>query len=123
MRISDWSSDVCSSDLRALYVLRRVVPVGLMDHQAVCHGPFQHGFQSCQGDQFQIISRGFTGVPAREIDQLLETQSLQQCRINRGSKIDAMGKIYQDGRASIRQLRRYPAALELRREQDRKEDG
>src|SRR3546814_16490467 len=58
MRISDWSSDVCSSDLRGAEPARELVNLALRVVQAQVGVAFKPGFEQCARNRLDAGSAG-----------------------------------------------------------------
>src|SRR3546814_12607387 len=101
MRISDWSSDVCSSDLQSS---EGDVDLGKHLHAAV--EATHHGNRGCGGDQRNQQDAGT--VAGRRSEEIVETRkSLLSAETERGGEAEQRGEdrqgVDQIGRASCRE--------------------
>src|SRR3546814_3456061 len=82
MRISDWSSDVCSSDLQAAQLAmeeQQIHPIpGLVDTQAPLPPDEGEAFTQLQQEVFQPLNQGRFQVGFRIL--VLEVEELQHIR-------------------------------------------
>src|SRR3546814_6055503 len=84
MRISDWSSDVCSSDLKFLLLPTalvetdesRLVPSGIFAQAADCNHRVEHGHVGAERDRGRFLGRA--DDPHRSEEHTSELQSLMR---------------------------------------------